>query len=296
MYQKTLFENLIEINFEKKVSIEDLRPWSFSKYDSYLSCPIKFFFRYIYKIDVEKNKFLAFGNGVHLVIEKLLTKPITLNEQVILNLAKGIKYKMEPLFDIDIFKKYTSYVLEFVEKIKKNYSNFEVEASYACDENFSYVTYESKNSFLRGKVDLILEQPFEIQIIDHKTTGILNNRPLENILETLKDKSYKQLLWYAVLVSLKKQRKTFTLSFFVIKNGKIFFRKIKKLDTKHTFLKIKNRLLNIEKKLINKSILEVINKKNFEILKVKNKKLCFYCDYIRYCKKLEKFISEKKYW
>ena len=295
MYQKTIFDNLIEINFEKEVSIEDLRPWSFSKYDSYLTCPIKFFFRYIYKIDVEKNKFLAFGSGVHLVIEKLLTKPVTLNEKIILNLAKGIKSKIEPLFDIDTFESYILYILKFVEKIKKNYSKFEVETSYACDENFSYVPYESKHSFLRGKIDLILEQPLEIQIIDHKTTGILNNRSLKNILGTLKDKSYKQLLWYAALVSLKKPKKIYTLSFFVIKNGKIFFRKIENLDTRKTFLKIKDRLLKIEKKLENKSIFEVIDKKSFELLKQKNKKLCLYCDYIKYCKKLEKLL-EKKYW
>ena len=295
MHQRNFFDNLIEINFEKVVSTKDLRPWSFSKYDFFSTCPIKFFFRYIYKIDIEKNKFLAFGSGVHLVIEKLLTKPIALNEKIILNLAKGIKSKFEPLFDIETFKIYTPYILKFVEKIKKNYPHFEVETNYACDENFSYVAYESKNSFLKGKIDLILEQPFEIQIIDHKTTGILNNRPLKDILNILKDKNYKQLLWYATLVSLKKPKGTFTLSFFVIKNGKIFFKKVENLNAKNTFLKIKNRLLKIETKLENKSIFEVINKKNFELLRKKNKKLCTYCDYIKYCKKLEKLL-EKKYW
>ncbi len=293
MYQKTFFEDLIEINYEKKVSLENLRPWSFSKYDTFKSCPIKFFFRYVYKIEPKRNKYLAFGSGVHLIIEKLLTKPISLKEKNLFNLAKYIKENYEPLFDINYFKKYAANILNFVKNIKDNGNLFEVEKAYGASEDYVPLNYENKNVFIRGKVDLILKDKDGIRIIDHKTTGILNNRSLKKILKTLKEKSSLQLFWYASLVALKTQEKNFTISFFIVKDGKLISKRFEDFDGYKIFKKIKNKLLEVEEKLIYKNIFEVINIKDFEFYRRKNKALCEYCDYQNYCLNLFKLLKRE---
>jgi len=190
----------LKVNFDKRIEIKHLRPWSFSKVQKAKKCQYEFFFRYVEKIEpMERADFLVLGSGVHYVLENALNRVLRegkpIRRDVLIEYARDFK-EIEPLADLRTIETFFPNIVKFVNgQLRRVESGALVgsEVELAVDSSLKPVDYGSDGVFLRGKLDFLFSVRDTLYIIDHKTSKSWN---FNNKIKT-------QLRWYALLAGAK---------------------------------------------------------------------------------------------
>ena len=159
--------------------------FSFSKLDTFNTCPRSYYLTYIKKVEREENVYGFLGSSFHDCLEKLQKKEITIKE------AKD-KF-LNDISTTEIFE------MEFpTEKSKKNY--IECLMAYLDSyerlpiDNFEteeYFEFEIEGVIMRGYIDLYFIKDNNIYVLDYKTSSKFSKNDLEK-----KKRKTINTLWY----------------------------------------------------------------------------------------------------
>ena len=227
-----------------------------SKINTYLSCPLKFKYKYIDEIEEKPNKYMVLGSDVHLIAETFLKKfkgNITniniKNELIKIAFELDIGYGLE-----DHINNLAVFFNEIF--IKQEYKLFSFE-EYIIDE---------KNNF-SGICDIIVEdENGDLIIIDYKTSN-----------SNTFSKYRLELCYYKLLVENVYQRNVSHVGVFFTRNAKLRLLKIDNNDNKRLYLhgdEIKNAV-NIMHDVRN-------NIKN-NVFHSNKQFICKFCNYQKMC-------------
>lgn len=134
--------------------MQQLKAWSFSRYQTYTQCPLKAKLQFIDKLRIAPSPAMDRGRDMHKLCETFLKTP---------------RAKIPP--ELERFK------LE-LRAIKKDKAKAEVE--WAFDANYSKVDWFHYKAWLRVKTDALIIKPPLARLIDFKT-----GRPKEDHEEQL---------------------------------------------------------------------------------------------------------------
>lgn len=142
-------------------------PYSYSKQESWHSCPQKFKLNYIDKIKVQtEHSAFEKGSFFHKVIEDDLLSDVPWHEETEFN------FKLLNKTEQDILKAETKIFLnsEYYKKIKEAFNKSEtgVELGFAFDEEWNAIEY-TKESLLLGYIDCVMIHKNTAVVIDWKT-------------------------------------------------------------------------------------------------------------------------------
>ena len=169
--------------------MKELEKFSFSKLDTFKTCPRSYYLTYISKIDRSNNVYGFLGGRFHECLEMLQKKEITKEEAI-------EKFKS----DIE-----TSEMFEMTfptEKSKKNYIDCLMLYLDSYEripieefETEEYFEFDINGVIMRGYIDLYFIKENSIYVLDYKTSSKFSKKDLE--------KKEKQLILYGMYLQEK---------------------------------------------------------------------------------------------
>jgi ATP-dependent helicase/DNAse subunit B len=219
-----------------------------SSINTYRQCPRKYFYQYILKLPTGENIHLIKGKIVHSVLEKFFDIDIKHFKDE--NYKKELSYFMKNLFNAFWLKNLEKFediranekeIISAKQEIAEMLSNW---LQYFFDridgtglsfhdafQKFKPVeieaAYESKKHMVKGFIDVVEHVDGEIKVLDYKTSGSFD----------ISDNYELQLAIYALLYSEKHGKMPNKLSIW--------------------FLKDKEKIIEMDEKLIEKAIKEI---------------------------------------
>ena len=165
-----------------------------SHLNSYLRCPLCFYYKTILKIPQNKEKYSSFGTAIHTALSNFyLKKP---QQEVIEMFEKSLKNERLPKNDY-------LWCLENGKKILSEYcSQYQntINDGNECEYNFVNENIVYRNIPLTGKIDLIEKaENGKINVIDFKT-GNVDNKYKELSAD---GDYYRQIVFYKLLLDIK---------------------------------------------------------------------------------------------
>jgi DNA helicase-2/ATP-dependent DNA helicase PcrA len=223
-----------------------------SHLNSYLRCPLCFYYKTILRIPQNKEKFSSFGTAVHASLASLYQKKS--KAEVLAVFDQSLKNERLPKNDHE-------WCLENGHQILEQY--YDQYASSVRDGNISEYNFAGDNIVydnipLTGKIDLIeKDQNNKITVVDFKT-GNSDNKYKE--LSSDGD-YYRQIVFYKLLLDIKKDSR------FQFEKGIIDF--VEKSKLKKSFVrkeinvsdedlvKLENQIKDVYQKILNLEFFEI---------------------------------------
>jgi len=165
-----------------------------SHLNSYLRCPLCFYYKTILRIPQNKEKFSSFGTAIHAALSNFYQKKS--KDEVINSFEQSLKNERLPKADyqwcLDNGQKLlTEYYDQYIDSIKDN---------NICEHNFANENIVYKNIPLTGKIDLIEKaENGKINVVDFKT-GNSDSKYKEISPE---GDYYRQIVFYKLLLDIK---------------------------------------------------------------------------------------------
>lgn len=192
--------------------IIDNMTWSFSRINSFLDCPYKFFLTYIENVDEHRNFFSDFGSFVHLIIQKFLTKELSKTELVPFYLA-NFKENIQGLAPSE--KIFTNYLMQGREYFQGLvYPNEEV---LAIEKK---VSFNIEDKQFVGFVDWVSRDENGLIITDNKSRTLKprSKRKKPTVTDKELDDYLRQLYLYSIPISTSYETNPTTLRFNCFRN------------------------------------------------------------------------------
>ncbi len=259
--------------FNEPITINHLRPWSFSRIQKAKRCQYDFYFTYVKKLKpAQKADFFVIGSGVHFVLENALN--FIVNKGQMVNRDKLYEFACnfsdtEPLADIKDIEPFIPSIMRFVNgQLRRlpRVSFAKSELALSIDDKFRPVdSFNSSDVFLRGKLDFVFGEGDTLYIVDHKTN---RNSDFSNRMKT-------QLRCYAMLAKARfPQFKKFILELHNVRYGSIRRFVFTDNDLKGFELKFLSIVSSLEDELLGKT---------FDDLVASRSSNCKWCDYRDVC-------------
>lgn len=141
--------------------------WSFSRLNSYHTCPYQFYLQYINSTEGEGNFFSEFGSHAHNILEKYAKNEVEIYELPHLfenQYNETITHSAPPNKFCNLNNTYFNSGKEYFE----NFEGFGDKKIFAVEKNFEF---KIDDISLTGFVDLILEDKNgDLHIVDHKSS------------------------------------------------------------------------------------------------------------------------------
>lgn len=208
-----------------------------SHLNSYLRCPLCFYYKTILRIPQNKEKFSSFGTAVHSALSSFYLKKS--KDEVLKIFDQSLKNERLPKADylwcLDNGHKILSeYVDQYADSVKDGNE---------CEHNFATENIVYKNIPLTGKIDLIEKvQDGKINVIDFKT-GNADSK----YKELAEDGDYyRQIVFYKLLLDIKNDTR------FQFNQGIIDF--VEKSKLKKSFVR---KIINVTDEDLNKLKIEI---------------------------------------
>jgi len=272
--------------------------------DTYLDCPVKFYYRNLLQIPSAKTGPLSFGNAIHKALE-LFFKTMLIHPQKLYpelsQLISWFKFDLEKNRDSFIpedFERTLEYGAELV--LPKLYSTFLPEwnenKNREPEKNLKDIVVNHVP--IRGKLDqLVFDDARSVHVIDFKTGKYSSDKkklilppvigivPEEATFEELYGGNYwRQVAFYHLLLNNDPLHNYKTIS------GEMFF---VEPDKKDIFVRERIFIQPEEFNFMERLIAEVYQKiKNHEFTKGCGKKDCEWCNFNTYYLKQETYSSE----
>jgi DNA helicase-2/ATP-dependent DNA helicase PcrA len=223
-----------------------------SHLNSYLRCPLCFYYKTILRIPQNKEKFSSFGTAIHAALSNFYQKKS--QEKILKTFEQSLKNERLPKADY-------KWCLENGQKILTEYYNQYIDSvkdNNISEYNFLAENIVYKNIPLTGKIDLIeKEENGKINVIDFKT-GNSDNKYKE--LSSDGD-YYRQIVFYKLLLDIKND------SHFKFNQGIIDFVEKSKLKksfvrkeinvTDEDLVKLKAQIEEVYQKITNLEFFEI---------------------------------------
>lgn len=184
--------------------------WSYSRVDSFNTCPLMFNLTYINKSEKQTNAFAQYGTFAHELIENVLNGSIT-SEEAIKTYKRDFNKVITEKFPwnrySDLKQKYFWEGLKYLKNMKW-FDKFKI---IQAEEEFK-MEFASNIKF-RGYIDLLMESDKgELIVLDHKSKGSIEGDE--------KDKYFRQLYLYSFHVQEKYGRTPTKLVLNLFRSGK----------------------------------------------------------------------------
>ncbi len=223
-----------------------------SHLNSYLRCPLCFYYKTILRIPQNKEKFSSFGTAIHTALSQFYQKKS--KEEILKTFEQSLKNERLPKSDYQWclqngHKILTEYYDQYIDSVK--------------DDNISEYNFATENIVfnkipLTGKIDLIeKEENGKINVIDFKT-GNSDNKYKELASD---GDYYRQIVFYKLLLDIKNDSR------FKFNQGIIDF--VEKSKIKKSFVrkeinvtdddlsKLKTQIKEVYQKILNLEFFEV---------------------------------------
>ena len=210
---------LSEQDFVKK-EIENFR-LSATNLNSYLKCPVSFFYQSIVRVPSSKNDSMTFGSAIHFAIDKLYLKREGIKSEsdatriLVDEFSKEMNANRES-FTLANFDRRLYYGKDILTRYYQNYSNQILNEHHVETERFLN-NCEIDGVPIRGQIDKLVINEGKVHVVDFKTGqykyGKLKVNPpvskKDNPLESNFEKRYggdywRQILFYKALIESNK--------------------------------------------------------------------------------------------
>lgn len=219
-------------------------PYSFSKIDSFVTCPRKFKYKYIDKADKKPQNMepVLKGGAVHHILE---------------NYPGSSNHKLAPQYQHIVDK-----FIQTEHGQKLLFRDSTREFDFGLDSNLLPCGYKDKEAIFRGSVDYIFIEDGVLYLVDWKTGKY----------KELKWQSYDQLMYYGLYFFQRYPNvNTICISYVYIEH-----------ENMHNDLTLERKYLNDYKTKLIKAISEIENEEVFPRT-IKNYKLCDWCEFQLHC-------------
>lgn len=238
-------------------------PYSYSKQESFYTCPSKFKFEYIDKIKTfVSNSALEKGSYLHHKIEEFLETPV---DKKPFTFTIATEEEQKEFDDIVSNIINSNYYIDIKNKLSL-VDTYGIEEGFSFDLNWLPLPYKNKDVIIRGYIDLYMIKGSNAIVIDHKSGKYKDP----------KWQTYDQVMLYALWIMKKyPQVNTVKSTYSYIEH-----------NTRNTKIFTRVEMEYIEKYFTDK-LNTIENENNFP---KKVTKLCLWCDYYKqsYCKLTEK--------
>lgn len=178
---------------DEKIKILNAYPWSFSKVNSYETCPRMFLLSYLEKHVKESNAFSEYGSFCHSLLERYYNGNVEffeLSEIYEDEFYQNVVTPFPPSQYADMLELYYNQGLEYFNNFEGNTGHTKI---IAVEEKAEYTIGNYK--FI-GFIDLVLENKGELILVDHKSKKSFKT-------QQEKEKYLRQLYLYAGYVFKK---------------------------------------------------------------------------------------------
>jgi DNA helicase-2/ATP-dependent DNA helicase PcrA len=157
--------------------------------NSYLRCPLCFYYTTILKIPQSKNKFSSFGTAIHSALSFLYLKQPPLPE-IINKFSEALNSESLGQVDYDwCLSRGTQVLSDYYHQYSKDFAG-----DYSSEYNFAKDHLHLENIPITGKIDLITKSKNGQVVVTDFKTGSPDNK---------NDDYFRQLVFYKLLLDLK---------------------------------------------------------------------------------------------
>lgn len=223
-----------------------------SHLNSYLRCPLCFYYKTILRIPQNKEKFSSFGTAIHEALSHFYKKE---------SLSDVLKIFEQSLKNERLSKSDFKWCQELGKKLLTEYCDQHIDSikdNNECEHNFVSENIVYNNIPLTGKIDLIEKvENGKVNVVDFKT-GNVDSKYKE--LSSDGD-YYRQIVFYKLLLDLKNDPKLqFNQGFIDFveksKSKKIFIKK-EIVVTEQDLNNLKTQIEEVYKKILNLEFFEI---------------------------------------
>ena len=209
--------------------------WSYSKLNSYCTCPKQFFLTYIVKSESKPNAYAQFGNLVHSLLASYFNVELRFDElydMYVKEYDRWVTADFNNNPDSDLNESYYDSGLKYFSEFEGLFDNCEV-----LDVEKRFTTKIGDHKFV-GIIDLILKDKNGIAIVDHKSKGKFASKADA-------DEYFKQLYIYGQYVYEKYGEYPYKLTFNLFRSQEL----VEKLWDNITFSNVKMWALDTIKQI-----------------------------------------------
>jgi DNA helicase II / ATP-dependent DNA helicase PcrA len=195
---------ILEENMELSLqSIVDKFVLSPTSMNSYIKCPVSFYFQNILKVDTEPSEYLMYGSAMHYALEHFHRKMLNSNpkkfgtESFLLELYAKKWSEYEYQLDDTKFETKLNFGKNglsrfYKDKINNLTTEVEIEKSYNYTNDSGTVFY--------GKLDKVENNHGFLKIVDYKTGDYRSGKFTKTLEPNDKGESFKQACFYTYLI------------------------------------------------------------------------------------------------
>jgi DNA helicase II / ATP-dependent DNA helicase PcrA len=267
--------------------------------NSYLKCPVSFYFNNILKVPSAKNESLAFGSAIHEGLDVFFKQKMAVDQPYVPALEDLIK-----AFEFSMYKNRDSFVDKSYERYKEHGKNI-LSAYYEkykeewldiqdlhLEENITQT--EVMSVPIKGKLDKIILDGRQAYVVDYKTGKFENAKkkclpPIENpnpdkFEEVYGGDYWRQMVFYQILINNNPKKNWKMIG------GEMDF---VEPDKKNEFHKHKFQITDQDIKIVTSQIVDTHDKiKNHEFEKGCGDEGCDWCNFVKYYLKKEILVSD----
>lgn len=264
--------------------------------NSYLKCPISFYFNTLLQIPSAKSPSMAFGTIIHSALEQLFTQKKAMKalptEQQLVSYFETALYKNKDSFTD---KEYENYKLLGTLNLPIYYNDrkteWEQQEDYLLEERISGIVFNGVP--LKGQLDKILIWNNDVAVVDYKTGNVKNAEkkfnPPSDVMSDKAEEVYggdywRQMVFYKILIENQNARnwrfKYAKMSFVEPDSNKNIYEKMMEITSKD---------VDIVKSQITETFERI---KNHEFNQGCGDTYCEWCNFVKYYLKKEVYPME----
>lgn len=279
---------LFEQDFVKK-EIENFR-LSATNLNSYLKCPVKFFYQSIIRVPSSKNDSMTFGSAIHSAIDKLYVNKSEINSEsdaieVLINeYSKEMSANRESFTSAN-FDRRLYYGKDILTRYYQHYSN-QILNEQNVETELSLNNCEIDGVPIRGQIDKLVINEGKVHVVDFKTgqykygkskvsppVSLIDNPQEINFEKRYGGDYWRQILFYKALIESNKSKSLEVISGEVdfIEPVEEEYKKHKIVFNNDDYLFVRNQIKETYQRI-----------QNHEFTEGCNDDQCFWCAFDKY--------------
>ena len=265
--------------------------------NTYLKCPVTFYFNHVLKVPSAKSESASFGTAIHSALEELFKKysetKVMPNEEEVIGFFDYSMFLNRDSFTEQGYKRHKEHGKQTLSKYYQHYlKEWEQESVYSIEKNLAHI--ELGGVPIKGKLDKILFDGNDAYVIDFKTGNWENaikkckppkDDPKEgNYEETYGGDYWRQMVFYHLLID------NFTEKSWKMHRGEMNFVEPDKHDNFHKeVFSIRPEDADIVKQQIKDTYLKI---KSHQFETGCGEDNCHWCNFVKFYLKKQVHITE----
>ena len=253
---------------------------SASNLNSFLNCPLAFYFERVIRVPSAKNDTLAFGSAIHWALNRMFVKMQASPDKkfpTVDDVVNDFNWEMNRQKDSFTDKQFANRLLQGKEIIPPYYNQYVSSWNKVAVTEYNIRNIEVNGIPINGKLDKIEFTGADVNVVDYKTGSVeRGKKKLEPPSEKnpLGGDTWRQLIFYKILLDNNHREKWNMVS------GEIDF--IERDEKKNEFVKSKVTVTNEAIEFVKDQLKDTYTKiKNLEFNEGCGKEECHWCKFVR---------------